>query len=112
MHAGLLEALGRMGEGRAGWLQESPASILPLRLRLVRDSQSSSLQQGQAAGGGGRAPWGGTHCLSSRNTGGTWGARGWGQGNHGSHLTYPYGFRAGQADKTQSIGLSSGMNPW
>ena len=43
MHAGLLEALGRMGEGRAGWLQESPASILSLRLRLVQDSQSSSL---------------------------------------------------------------------
>ena len=57
MHTGLLEALSRMGEGRASELQESSASTLPLRLRLAQDSQSSSQQQGQAAGGG-RAPSG------------------------------------------------------
>lgn len=114
MHAGLLEALSRMGEGRASELQESPASTLPLRLRLAQDSQSSSQRQGQAAGGGGRAPQGGTHCLPSRNTGGMWAARGRGQGkgNHGSHLTHPYGLRASQAHRTQSTGLSSGMNLW
>lgn len=112
MHAGLLEALSRMGEGRASELQESSASTLPLQLRLAQDSQSSSRQQGQAAGGGGRAPQGATHCLPSRNTGGMWAARGRGQGNHGNHLTHPYGFRANQAHRTQSTGLSSGMNPW
>lgn len=55
-----------------------PAPALPLLLRLAQDSQGSSLWLGQAAGGGGRAPWGSVHCLPPRNTapGGTWAAGG------------------------------------
>lgn len=32
-------------------------------------------------------------------------------GDCGSDLTHPYGFRPSQANRTQSTGLSSGMNP-